>query len=239
MSMDYGFLCEKESEDRVSPVLVIRERRHKMTWTMLVPRKGTEFPWIAKRAAKFIDQLGHNRVALRCDNEPAIEAQAKEIAQARQEGSQTVPERPPVGESQSNGIIERAVGLVAGQKTEGCAGAPHRGQSPARRKDTVLVGGVCGILDEQVRRRQGRKDTTAKTVRAKGQHTDPGVRRKDPVHARQTSERRKVGVAVPPRSVCWHAELVVRGGGRHRAGTGDQDEVGEHQESTRVGEMGR
>ena len=84
-----------------------------------------------------------------------------------------------------------------------------------------------------------RKDTAAKTPRAKGQHTDPGVWRKDPVHARQTSERRKVGAAVPPRSVCWHAELVVRGSGCHRAGTGDQDKVGEHQESARVGEMGR
>ena len=75
VSMDYGFLGEKESEDRVSPVLVIQERRHKMTWAMLVPRKGTEFPWIAKRAAKFIDQLGHNRVTLK--------ALATEIAQAR------------------------------------------------------------------------------------------------------------------------------------------------------------
>ena len=28
-SMDYGFLGERGSEDRVSPVLVIRERRHK------------------------------------------------------------------------------------------------------------------------------------------------------------------------------------------------------------------
>ena len=74
VSMDYGFLGDRESEDRVSPVLVIRERRHKMTWVVLVPRKGTEFPWIAKRAAKFIDQLGHNRVTLRCDNEPAIVA---------------------------------------------------------------------------------------------------------------------------------------------------------------------
>ena len=68
----------KESEEQVSPLLVIRERRHKMTWALLVPRKGTEFPWIAKRAAKFIDQLGHNRVTLRCDNEPAIEAVAME-----------------------------------------------------------------------------------------------------------------------------------------------------------------
>ena len=68
-----------------------------------------------KRTAKFVDQLGHNRVTLRCDDEPAIEALSREIAQARQDGSQTVPQRPPVGESQSNGIIERAVGLVAGQ----------------------------------------------------------------------------------------------------------------------------
>ena len=86
MSMDCGFLGEKDSEDRVSTVLVIRERTHKMTWAVLVPRKGTEFTWIAKRAAKFIDQLGHNRVTLRCDHGPAIEALAREIAQACQEG---------------------------------------------------------------------------------------------------------------------------------------------------------
>ena len=66
--MDCGFLGETESEEQVTPVLVIRERRDKMTWAMLVPRRGTECPWIAKRAAKFIDQLGHNRVTLMCDN---------------------------------------------------------------------------------------------------------------------------------------------------------------------------
>ena len=89
-------------------------------------KKGTEFPWIAKRAAKFIDQLGHNRVALRCDSEPATEALKSEIAQARQEGSQTVLERPPVEESQSNGTIERAVGLVAGQARTLTAALEHR-----------------------------------------------------------------------------------------------------------------
>ena len=47
-----------------------------MAWAVLVPRKGMEFPWIAKRAKKFIDQLEHNRVTLRCDNGPAIEALA-------------------------------------------------------------------------------------------------------------------------------------------------------------------
>ena len=41
VSMDYGFLGQRE---QVSPVLVTYEWRHKMTWAMLVPRKGTEFP---------------------------------------------------------------------------------------------------------------------------------------------------------------------------------------------------
>ena len=99
VSMDYGFLGEQESEKQASPVLVIRERKHKMTWAMLVPRKGTEFHWIEKRALRFIDQLGQNRVTLRCDNESAIEVLARDMGQAREEGSQTVPERPPVGES--------------------------------------------------------------------------------------------------------------------------------------------
>ena len=67
-----------------------------------------------------------------------------------------------------------------GQDTEGCIGASHGSQSPARRKDIVFVGGVCGILNEQVRHRQGRKDTVAKTTRAKGQHTDPGTIRHMP-----------------------------------------------------------
>ena len=59
MSMDDG---ERESEEQVSLVLVIRVWRHKMTCVMLVPKKELNF--LAKRAAKFIDQLGHNRVTL-------------------------------------------------------------------------------------------------------------------------------------------------------------------------------
>ena len=47
-----GFLGERESEDRVSLVLVIRERRHNMTWAMLVLRKGTEFPVDCKESSE-------------------------------------------------------------------------------------------------------------------------------------------------------------------------------------------
>ena len=92
--MDYGFLGERDSEEQVSPVLVIRERRHKMTWAMLVPREGTELPWIVKRAARFIDQLGHNTVTLRCDNEPATEAMSHTGDHRRQVHDPAPPQAP-------------------------------------------------------------------------------------------------------------------------------------------------
>ena len=151
MSMEYGFFEERESEEQVSHVLVIRERRHKMTWAMLVPREGTEFSWITRRAAKFIDQLGHDKVTLRCDNEPRLRHSARKIAQARQEGSQTVPERPPVRKPVQ--WDHRACGGARGrpgQNTECCAETSCGEKSPARRKDTVLAGGICGIPTAQV-----------------------------------------------------------------------------------------
>ena len=51
VSMDYGFLGERDSEEQTSPVLFIRERRHKMTWAMLVPRKGT-VPMVRQESSK-------------------------------------------------------------------------------------------------------------------------------------------------------------------------------------------
>ena len=101
-SMDYRFLGESESEEQVTYVLDIRERRLKMTWRCWFQEQERNFFGLQR------DQRGsstsfwaQHKVSFRYDNEPAIEALAREIAQARQ-GSQTVPERPPVGEGQSN-----------------------------------------------------------------------------------------------------------------------------------------
>ena len=139
MSMDYGFFGEGESEEQVSLVLVIRERRLKMTWADGgSEKKERNFPWIAKRAARFIDQLGHNRVTLRCDSEPAIEALAREIGTSPPRRESDCARETTSGESQSNGIIER----VAGPARTLSAALEHRiGASvPPDRKDIVLVG---------------------------------------------------------------------------------------------------
>ena len=52
VSMDYGFLGERESEEQVTLVLIIRERRDTMTWAMLVPRNGTEFSLDCKESSE-------------------------------------------------------------------------------------------------------------------------------------------------------------------------------------------
>ena len=226
VSVECGIFCEKESKDQVTLVLLIRERRHAMTCT-LVPRKGTEFPWIAKRAAKFFDQLEHNRCTLRCHNEQAIETLARRTAQARQEGSQTVPERPPVGEGQSNGIIERTVGLVAGQARTPNAAMEHRIGVKVpfdARLLCWLVEFRC-VSDERARHRQRRKDAdTQKTAWTKGQHTGS-------VHACQTSQRRKVGPANLSWIIHWNAELVIGSSGRHRARASNQNMCNERREN--------
>ena len=193
-----------------------------MTWTMVVPSKRIEFPWVARRAAKFIDQLGHNRVTLRCDNELAIETFAINIAQARQEGSQSVPERLPVGESQSNDIIERAVGLVAGQARTLKAALEHR----IGVKVPVDARILCWLLEfaafpmntcdigsdgkTSIHSLHGRRDNTP--ILELGE---------DFLHACQKSKRRKVGPAILSWSIRCNAEVVIGSGGCHRARSGD------------------
>ena len=52
MSMDYMGFLERESEEHVSPVLVIRERRHKMTWANAVSEKGNRVPLDRKESSE-------------------------------------------------------------------------------------------------------------------------------------------------------------------------------------------
>ena len=76
VSMDCDLCGEKESDLQAIPALVTRERRHKMDVGDACSAKATECPWVAKRVAKFNDQLEHCRITFRCDSEPAIEALA-------------------------------------------------------------------------------------------------------------------------------------------------------------------
>ena len=120
MSMDYGFLGERESEEQV---LVSRERRHKMTRAVLVPRKGTEFLWIAKR-----QRAGHWG---------AGEGNRTSSPRGKPDRpGETASGRKPVQWDHRTCVGTRG---RSGQNTEGCAGASHWDQSSARRTDTMLT----------------------------------------------------------------------------------------------------
>ena len=63
--------------------------------------------------------------------------------------SQTYLERPPLVEVQWDHRVCGGARGWRGQNTKDCAGTSCRDQSPVRRKDTVLAGGICRILHEQ------------------------------------------------------------------------------------------
>ena len=48
-----------------------------------------------------------------------------------------------------------------------------------------------------------------------------------------------MGATIPLRSMRWHAELIVRSSGCHRARAFDQDSCRKHQKSSRVGDADR
>ena len=131
--MDYMYVRDK------SAILVIKDRHFGGVWALLVIRKGNGGKYAAQRTANIIDKLGYPRCVLTCDQEPAIVDVSKEVrrilwkeiqdmannVQELRTGDtmvldestpvEVVQEHSPVGESSSNGLIERAIQEVQGQ----------------------------------------------------------------------------------------------------------------------------
>lgn len=80
----------------------------------MVPSKGVEEPWVARRSAAWMNSLGYNKLVLRVDGEASIKALAREVKRVRGDTAETLVEHPERGESQSNGAIESAVGVAEG-----------------------------------------------------------------------------------------------------------------------------
>eukprot|EP00974_Lingulodinium_polyedra_P000363 35926-Lingulodinium_polyedra.AAC.1 len=73
-----------------------------------------EFP--AKRIRAFCRELGlmNSDVIFKGDQEPALQDLLREVGRVRAP-ARTIPEESPVGSSQSNGHVERAVQSIEGQ----------------------------------------------------------------------------------------------------------------------------
>lgn len=111
IALDYCYLNEQESDDRASPILVVKDTYHKWPDSEIVPSKGPQHPY---SVAAFVDILvnhGHSKYILKSDNEPAI-LELKRVAAAEcrmNHGHTIIFEESPVGEHQANGFIEEGV----------------------------------------------------------------------------------------------------------------------------------
>ena len=111
--MDYMFMESKGTESQVGmPILVAKDGESKWVRASVVPRKG-RWPHACNRLEVMLDQLGHRRMLIKSDQEPAITELKEDLKRVRDE--EIIMEESPVEDSQSNGFIERAIQEVQGQ----------------------------------------------------------------------------------------------------------------------------
>ena len=116
ISVDYIWLKGKkgdgDDENKGNPILVMRCSQSKLTWSKVVLRKGVE-PYSVKFACDMMAFSGHRKVILKSDGESSITA-LKDAIKATCDVSMGV-EVSPMGDSQANGEVERAIQTVQGQ----------------------------------------------------------------------------------------------------------------------------
>ena len=125
--MDYGFLHEEETvresehgtetEAKVSmTVMVMMETLCSSVWAYALEGKGaSSLDWLAQQVVADIESVGlaNERIITKTDQEPAIVQLQQEVAKQRKEAG-TALENSRVGDSDSNGKIERAIREVKG-----------------------------------------------------------------------------------------------------------------------------
>ena len=130
VSFDYAFLgdrrqnAEKEDEDEggqhvedddvtKTTVLVGRDAKSRVCCAIPVPQKGIDMmEWSLREGLRFLDFLGYASVVIKSDQEVSLGSLLGRMKTHRGEQTQTMIEHSPVGDSKSNGFIERTIQSV-------------------------------------------------------------------------------------------------------------------------------
>ena len=105
VAMDYTFMARSEEEDRVKPILVVKDEKTQAVAATFVDAKGAT-PYAVKFTSNFLKHLGYRKVVMKSDGEHAIVALKESVA--KEAGVEYVPEESPVGDHQANGLAENA-----------------------------------------------------------------------------------------------------------------------------------
>ena len=106
--MDYCFMRDADSDPTLT-CLVCRDQESRVTFADVCPRKGTHEHSI-DQALLNLKRLGHSKMVIKTDQEPALVSLADNIKARREQD--TILEHSPVAESAANGIAEKAVQQV-------------------------------------------------------------------------------------------------------------------------------
>ena len=109
---DYCFLGAEGEEETVA-IQVAKDRRTRMIFAHMVPKKGKTHEFGADAMIEDLEKLGYKEVIFRCDGEPALKAVQVEVKARR--NYQTIMENSPVGDSRADGAAEGAVQAVEEQ----------------------------------------------------------------------------------------------------------------------------
>ena len=93
-------------------MIVIHDSRSKYVAAEIVPEKGLN-EYAVRRVAQIVNRLGYRRIIIKSDQEASIVALKGAVK--RELELEVSFEESPVGEHQSNGVIENAIGRVQGQ----------------------------------------------------------------------------------------------------------------------------
>ena len=117
ISFDFGY-CSRQPDgsDKIT-VLFARDRATGLIHALPTPAKGGRYmSYLTTELTRFIAWTGHQRVGLRCDNEPATLGLLDSVRRAcRQLCISTIAEPVAPGNHQGNGAAERAVQSVRNQ----------------------------------------------------------------------------------------------------------------------------
>ena len=113
ISMDYMFLGSEDSEERSAPIVAKTMHGTKSKTARVAPKKGAVSK-VAELEARDISNWGRKRFIFKTDQEPALIALRDRIIELLGPEFEIVPEVSAIGESESNGTIERAVRALGG-----------------------------------------------------------------------------------------------------------------------------
>eukprot|EP00971_Amphidinium_carterae_P141731 2807558-Amphidinium_carterae.2 len=111
VAIDYAYLAGEANSESSVTMLIGVDSRTKMLLACSLPQKGVE-QHACDQLCNFLKRLGHSRLILKSDGEPAIKALKAAALAALGGAMELILEESPRGDHRANGLAENAVRQV-------------------------------------------------------------------------------------------------------------------------------